>query len=743
MTLARRYIAPLLALFIGLAATFIAALLITRAEAGRTEARFEGLADGAVAAIESRMLAQLTLLRGAAGYFQASEQVTREEFRTYVGRLGLAENYPGVLGIGYAVFAPSRAELARIAADGLGTDASPIRFWPEGDRDGYSAILFLEPLNRLNREALGFDMMSEAIRRAAMEGAHRAGHARMSGKVRLVQEIDPVKQPGFLIYAPLSDRTAATSTARARPRVHGWVYSPLRAYDLFGAIFSRYDLADVVVEVFDGNLAQDQLLYRSRAPQASPREITERRIEIAGRPWLIRLSSTERFDREGPFLLGAVVAGAGTLISLLIATLMFQQARLAARTEREVLARTAELQEANARLRSEAEAREAAEAQVRQMQKMEAVGQLTGGIAHDFNNMLAVIVGNLEMAERRVDEPERLLRALANARQGADKAAELTRRLLAFGRRQPLTPRVVDANRLVTGMSELLRRALGETVKLENRLGEGLWHIHADPAQLENAIVNLAINARDAMPEGGTLTIETANCHLDAAYAREHGDGFAPGDYAMIAVCDTGSGMTEDVAARALEPFFTTKGVGRGTGLGLSQVYGFVKQSGGHLKIVSEPGRGTTIKIYLPRYQGVENVSEETDAPREPALPRARETETILIAEDEPRVREMSADTLRELGYRVVCAGHGLEALAVLSSEPEVALLFTDVVMPEMDGRRLAEEALMRRPDLKILFTTGYAPETIMPRGADVPLLQKPYSAHQLARKVREVLDRD
>ncbi|WP_158266402.1 CHASE domain-containing protein [Allosphingosinicella deserti] len=736
MTFVRRYAAPLLALLIGLAGTISAALLTAQAEAGRRQARFEGLANSAVAAIENRMLGQLALLRGAAGLFLATGEVSRDDFRAYVGRLRLEQNHPGVLAIGYAAHAPDRAMLAALAAQSRTRDVPTLRLWPEGERPELSAILYLEPLNRLNRAALGYDMLSESTRRTAMLAAARAGNTRTTGKVRLVQEIDPVKQPGFLIYTPMFRSGDGT--------LQGWVYSPLRAYDLFGAIFARRDLTDLVVEVFDGAIGDAHLLYRSRIPQAGAGQVAIRQIDVAGRPWLIRLSSTERFDEGSPLLLGLLVGVAGTLISILFAALMLQQVRARAETEREVRVRTAELREANVRLRDEATARKDAEAQVRQMQKIEAVGQLTGGIAHDFNNMLAVIVGNLDMAERRASEPAGLARAIANARQGADKAAELTRRLLAFGRRQPLSPRVIDANQLVAGMSKLLRRTLGERVKLETVLAGGLWRAHADPAQLDNAIVNLAINGRDAMPDGGALTVETANCRLDESYVRTHEMDLVPGQYVLIAVSDTGCGMPPEIAARALEPFFTTKEVGRGTGLGLSQVYGFVKQSAGHLKIYSEPGQGTTIKIYLPRYQGSEAPVEPTRSVPDPALPRARPGETILLAEDEPRVREMSVETLRELGYRVLAASHGVAALAILDQEPDVRLLFTDVVMPEMDGRRLAEAALARRPDLKILYTTGYTPNAIVHHGRlddGVALLQKPYSAHQLARKVRDMLD--
>ncbi|WP_225421164.1 CHASE domain-containing protein [Sphingomonas parva] len=734
MPFVHRYAAPLIALIVGVAATLLAAFLTAQAEAGRREARFEGLASGAVAAIQSRMLAQLTLLRGTSGFFQASDAIDRDDFRDFIGGLRLEENYPGVLGIGYAVYAANPDALARLASAARDERAPGLRPWAAGGKEARSAILFLEPMNRMNLQALGFDMTSEPTRRAAMEGAAASGHARMSGKVRLVQEIDPVKQAGFLIYAPLF---------RPAGGLYGWVYSPLRANDLFGAIFSEHDLSELVVEIYDERVEPQRLLYRSAAPRAGAGQIVSRRMEVAGRPWIVRLSSSESFDSGPPMLFGALVGAAGALITLLLATLMLQQVRAKETTEREVRSRTGQLRKAMERLHEEAAAREQAEAQVRQMQKMEAVGQLTGGIAHDFNNMLAVIIGNLDVAERRLDDPSRLSRAISNARQGADKAAELTRRLLAFGRRQPLSPRVIDANALIAGMSELLERSLGATVRHETDLADGLWRVHADPAQLENAILNLAINARDAMPDGGTLRVATANISV-AEGSDRHRDGLRPGELVLITVSDTGVGMSPEVTARAIEPFFTTKEVGRGTGLGLSQVYGFVKQSGGHLRIRSTPGRGTSIDIYLPRHEGEAEAVRSEHRPADDDLPPGRENELVLVVEDEEQVRDMATEALRDLGYSVVAAAGGEEALAMMAERGDITLLFTDIVMPGMNGRRLAEEARARRPDLKILFTTGYTPDAADNGGngaAAGATLQKPYGRAELARRVRRALD--
>ncbi|TPL10138.1 response regulator [Mesorhizobium sp. B2-4-14] len=407
---------------------------------------------------------------------------------------------------------------------------------------------------------------------------------------------------------------------------------------------------------------------------------------------------------------------------------------------REVATAQEELMRKNIELGNEIQTREKAESQIRQMQKMEAVGQLTGGIAHDFNNMLAVILSAMNLAQRKLKRGENdIEKFIEAATDAASRAANLTSRLLAFSRLQPLAPQVVDTNRLVTGMSDLLRRALGEGIRIETVLAGGLWKTHADPSQIENAILNLAVNARDAMDNDGKLTIETANSYLDEAYASTHAE-VAPGQYVMIAVTDTGAGMSPEVIAKAFEPFFTTKPVNKGTGLGLSQVFGFVKQSGGHVNIYSEPGEGTTIKIYLPRFFG----PEEPAAPAERGKSVSKVTETILVVEDDARVRAATTDTMRELGYTVIQAGSGPEALQKLAATPGIALLFTDIVMPVMNGRKLAEEAVARQPGLKVIFTTGFTRNAVVHNGVldhDVHFLAKPFTIEQLAAKLRDVLD--
>ncbi|MDA9466390.1 GAF domain-containing protein [Bradyrhizobium sp. CCBAU 53415] len=382
-----------------------------------------------------------------------------------------------------------------------------------------------------------------------------------------------------------------------------------------------------------------------------------------------------------------------------------------------------------------------AEEQLRQSQKMEAVGQLTGGIAHDFNNMLAVILGSLNLAKRRLSKGEvNVDRFLEGAIDGANRAATLTQRLLAFSRQQPLAPEVLDINRMVGEMSELLERPLGELVQLETVLAAGLWRVKADPAQLESAVINLAVNARDAMPKGGKLTIETSNASIDRKYAREY--ALAPGQYVLIAVTDNGTGIPAEMLGKVFDPFFTTKVVGKGTGLGLSQVYGFVRQSGGHVKIYSEVDVGTTVKIYLPRFIGEEAIPDSSRGIIHPGA--SHQNETILVVEDDERVRSISSESLRELGYTVIEAASAMEAIRTIENGTVPDLLFTDVVMPEMTGAELAAQLSKRYPGLKVLFTTGYTRNAIVHNGmldAGKHLLSKPFAIEDLAAKIRSLLD--
>jgi PAS domain S-box-containing protein len=377
-------------------------------------------------------------------------------------------------------------------------------------------------------------------------------------------------------------------------------------------------------------------------------------------------------------------------------------------------------------------------------QRLEAVGQLSGGVAHDFNNLLMIILGNLETAQRAVqalgNSAANIQRWIANAMRGAQRATALTHRLLAFSRRQPLDPKVIDLNNYLAGVADFLQRSLGEAVEIEVAGAAGLWPIEVDVAQLESSLVNLAINARDAMPGGGKLTVEAFNQVLDYEYCRSNLE-VSPGQYVLISVSDTGRGMAADILAHAFEPFFTTKEIGQGTGLGLSQVYGFIKQSGGHVKIYSEPNHGTTVKMYFPRCGEQANGVEDDSG-----IPIGVENETILVVEDDKDLRAYLIEVLRDLNYRAIGAQDAVAALGILEQPAiKVDLMLTDVVMPGMNGRELSTRARKLRPKLKVLFMSGYSRNAVVHQGRldfDVQLIQKPVSLQDLSVRVRDMLDR-
>ena len=402
-------------------------------------------------------------------------------------------------------------------------------------------------------------------------------------------------------------------------------------------------------------------------------------------------------------------------------------------------------------LQAEAAIRREAESRLLQTQKLELVGQLTAGIAHDFNNLLTIVIGNLDTARRRIEqgtaiETDRLAGPVETATAGARRAAALTQKLLAFARQQPLQPAQLDLNKAVANISDVLTRTVGESVKIETVLAAGLWPAFADPSHVDNAIVNLVVNARDAMPEGGHVTIETANTCLGEHYVAQFGD-VAPGQYVLLSVTDTGLGIPPAILPRVFEPFFTTKDVGKGTGLGLATIHGFVKQSKGHIRIYSEPGHGTTVKIYLPRMTdaAVVAATPEIQEPSDAAAPCAKAGEVVLMVEDDEGVRAFARSALESLGYKVLAGRDGAEGLALLGDAERVDLLFTDVVLPGgVNGRRLADEARRLRPRLPVLYTTGYTRNAIIHDGRldpDVHLISKPYTQGVLARSLRRILD--
>ena len=1059
-------------------------------------ARFRAEAERISTYIGGRLLAYEQVLRGGVSVFDTWGAVTRDEWHAYVGGLRIAENYPGIQGIGFAEIVAAtekEAHIARVRAQGF--PSYVIR--PDGDRPIYSSIIYLEPFDWRNQRAFGFDMLSEPVRRSAMEQARDTGQAAVSGKVVLVQETETDTQPGFLMYLPVYRGSGVPATIEARRNdLIGYVYSPFRAVDLMRAITGD-ELRGLRLQVFDGGQrSAEALLFDSggaggessdepmfthvgglglpghdwalqletlpsfaatvdmgkpglilsagalvsilvalivwslgrsrerlrdkesdfrflfeknpgpmwvydletlaflevneaavrqygythgefkrmhitdiRPPEDIPRvkevvselaqglnhsgewrhiakdgqqlsvAVTGHRITFAGRPASLvhALDVTERRRAEEALRASEAQKGAVIQLALDAVIVIDEQGRIlefnpaAERifgfTRAEVLGREmagliiperdreqhrrgikryretgeqavlgqrlelaairadgtefpveltinathlegqavfigflrditdrkaadAALRESEGRLRVSEEryrhvvdliheavwihregtilfanasaaalfgapapdaligrsvfslmhpddrvraqqrtrllmteirplpvtemrligmdgqtriaelhavpfhqddtlyvmsagrdvtGQREAEAQLLQAQKMEAVGQLTGGVAHDFNNLLTVIIGGLDLARDRA--PADMRPTLDGALRAAERGASLVQRLLAYSRKQALAPAELDLNGLATGIEDLLRRTLGEDVDVELTLAPQLWTAMADRGQVENALINLAVNARDAMPNGGRLTIETGNVALDGDYAANNADVVA-GDYVMLAVTDTGTGMSAGVIERAFEPFFTTKEVGKGSGLGLSMVYGFARQSGGHVKIYSEVGHGTVVRLYLPRHvaKGTRSTGAATMVADHP-----RGGETIMVVEDDPLVRSLVVTQLKELGYRVLEAGNGPQAQVILQGGEPVDLLFTDVVMPGgMTGRQLADAVKPHRPNMKTLFTSGYTQDSIIHQGKldpGVHFLSKPYKKQDLAHKVRAVLD--
>ena len=500
-----------------------------------------------------------------------------------------------------------------------------------------------------------------------------------------------------------------------------------RILSLEPAIATRLSVMDETLAYFDaGQVTEAVRMVRSSEGRVIMQRVLEKSREIIAEEQRLydSRSAWARAQRIGLLL--------AILFSIIAAVALANSAGAATRRYRRALETN------NIALAREIAEREHTESQLRQAQKVEALGRLTGGVAHDFNNMLAIIIGNLDLALKRLTE-ERPRRLVRNALEGANRAAALTQRLLAFSRQQPLDPKPTDLNRCVAETSNLLHRILGEAITIETVLGAGVWRAMVDNAQLESAILNLAINARDAMPGGGKLTLETSNTYLDAAYADEH-DEVAAGQYVLLAITDTGEGMSAQTMAKAFDPFFTTKPVGSGTGLGLSQVHGFIKQSGGHVKLYSELGVGTNVKLYLPRSLAAGDVGDE----EAPLARRDVVGLSVLVVEDAEKVREFAVEALDHLGYAVHQADGAEAALALLDTDLPLDLLLTDVVMPGLNGRGLADEAARRRPGLKVLYMTGYTRNAIVHNGvldAGTHLLTKPFTVDQLDRALRGVFE--
>ena len=744
---------PSLILFGGLLATGGSTIVLWQSTQLRDRLTFLHATDIELRTIEGQFLTYTALLRGGAGLFAArNDTVSLAEFRAYVERIEFQSRYPGVLGIGFTPNLPaSERESFTVRAGALGVPNFRVR--PTTGNATVSPVLFAEPPNPRNQAAIGYDVMSDPVRRDMVERARDTGLAAASARIQLVQEIDKNKQAGFLVAMPIYAGGTVPPTVEARrSQFIGFVFGAFRAGDLFGTIVAAEAEEDAAFAVFDGEPSEATLLHRSeRDPQAiaSARYTRQANLELGGRALTVVFESRASSRRASSFNEVWLVCIGGVFATILLSLIARRQRRmqdevydLNASLEARVEKRTRDLQRANDQIREAGEERARMEETLRQSQKMEAVGQLTGGLAHDFNNLLAGISGSLElmqsrMQQGRLNDVDRYM----SAAQGATKrAAALTHRLLAFSRRQTLDPKSTDVNRLVVGMEELIRRTVGPTIAIEVVGALSLWSTLIDPPQLENALLNLCINARDAMPEGGRIMIETGNRSIDRQGALRQ--DMTAGDYISLCVTDTGSGMPPDVVAKAFDPFFTTKPPGQGTGLGLSMIYGFVKQSGGQARIHSEVGQGSTVCLYLPRYVG--EAEAETVGTTGVAPPMAQSGETVLVVDDESTVRMLVTDVLAELGYTAIEAADSASGLKVLLSDVHIDLLVTDVGLPGgMNGRQMADAARVGRPDLRVLFVTGYAENALLTNGQLEPgmaVLTKPFALDTLGARIREML---
>ena len=711
---------PGLVLGLALLATYGSWYLLDESVEDRATLRFEQEVDNTVGAILDRLQAYSVIMRGATGLFLASESVNEIEFRRYFNRLRLQDTYPGILSLGYGHYVKAGgrdAYLAQMRAEGR-PDFS-IR--PEGERDEYLVATYVEPLSPSSQVALGFDGLSDPVSADAIRRARDTGRAAISGHLTLLQDSSDASSPGVLMFVPVySGGSDPGSVAARQSLLRGMVYGAFRMADLMQGIMPDGPQM-VSFAVYDGLAAMaspETLLFEGR-PEASARTArkAERAIQFGGRNWTLAfagLPGPEDVTRPEPTI--AATAGVTISIVLYLITVLMTHIQVERRRAAEQLL--------------------AAEKQLRQAQKMEAVGQLTGGVAHDFNNLLQVILGNTELLSEQLAAQPKLKRLATLTQQAAERGAELTSRLLAFARRQALNPRPTDVNRLLRNMEPLLIRALGEPIEIRMVQDPALHLALVDTAQLESAILNLCINARDAMPRGGRLTIETANTEV-LAQDQEPQSDLEPGTYVRIAITDQGCGMEATTMAQAFEPFFTTKDVGKGSGLGLSMVFGFAKQSRGHVKLVSAVGKGTTVSLYLP--EAPEGQEEVLDGDGKGEM--GGNGERILLVEDNEAVRNNVSEMLRGLGYHVTCAGTGAEALGLLKAHTRFDLLFTDLLMPgRLGGWQLAEEARAISPQLRVLFTTGYSDDTAAGADTDFPLLKKPYHRAELAAQVRKAL---
>jgi signal transduction histidine kinase/ActR/RegA family two-component response regulator len=744
------WIKPALMAALGFAFSLVGFFVARNESYIRIRGDFEELAARRLAKLQDTINVHVTLLRSIAGFYAASNFVERDEFTTFIREQPLAQFGHPILEWVPRVPPSQRPALeTQVHGQGLST----FHIWPvvaeSETTPDYFPVLYVEPLAP-NESLLGYDIASDPERRMALEQARDSGEVAATGRVQLRQaEAD---EPALMIAYPIYNSKSVPETVEGRrAALDGFALGTFRIHQLIETSIFSDGPAWQDTYVWDDAIVppEPRLLYfhASRARKEPAQPLPEAQIlsgyhwqgtmDVPGRKWTVVV-------RPAPGLFpwwGDWTAWVTLVFGLVLTFLVtaYEWSRTAHMRRIEGLA--ADLSQSHARLKKEIAEREEMEERLRQSQKVEAVGHLTGGVAHDFNNLLTIIIGGLEILEEKLGGDGTVLPHVRSAMSAAVRGAALTQRLLAFARRQVLDPEILDVNFAVIVMQDLLQRTLGKSVQIRTDLAKPLWPAVADRNQVESALLNLAVNARDAMPEGGVLTIETENLTVDAEFARRTGD-LTPGDYVMLAVSDTGCGMSPETLKRAIEPFFTTKERGKGTGLGLSSVFGFAKQSGGHLKLYSQPGRGTTVRLFLPRSRGM--MVGQADRDGETAGPRGGET--VLVVEDDPYVRGVAVAHLIDHGYHVLEADTIEQALVLIeASTGGVDLLLTDMSLAgSTDDHNLAARASERIPWIKVLYMSGFTDTAIVKEGqleTGVHFLQKPFRKSALLRAIREVLD--
>lgn len=744
---------PALVAVIGLTLSLLGYIAVRNATVTEIRGQFEENATRRLGQLQDAVNINTTLLHSIEGLYAASQFVSREEFEIFVRNQPLTKSRQAIL-----AWVPriSPDERSAIVAQARNDGINDFRVWshlseggpvPQAEADQYP-IFYLEPFSG-NELLLGFDLASDSESRKALARARDNGEPAATSRISVLP--DSAESGTVMIAYPRYKAPLPPDTLLERRRdLVGYAVGLFNMSDLFEGYSGPQGPPDVDVFIYDlFAVPTPELLYARYAngeasPVIEPMDVVldsyhwSGTMYVGGHTWLAVFRPVDEYPPAFGDWRAWVTAAFGIFLTFLLTGYEWRRSTHTRRIE----ALAADLSRSYARLEREIAERMLAEEQLRQSQKLEVVGKLTGGIAHDFNNLLTVILGNLETASERTGESGAVASQIRTAINAAVRGAALTQRLLAFARRQVLEPERLDLNSVIAAMLELIRRSLGVPIEVKTSLAKDLWPAMADRNQVENALLNLVVNARDAMPSGGTLMIETQNVTLDAAYARQHSE-VTPGDYVVLAVSDSGIGMTPETQERAIEPFFTTKEPGKGTGLGLSSIYGFARQSGGHLRIYSELGLGTTVRLYLPRAPGPEAAAAE----KATGAGTYAGSETILVTEDEPEVRAIAVAHLSESGYRVIEARDAAAALAAAKSVPKIDLLLTGVVLTGgMNGQYLAAALRERNPGLKVLFMSGYAEQERRPAEraeTGFRLVQKPFRKSDLLSAIREALDSD